>query len=74
LKQGKSPANKRDSGRFHHSFRVIEVRFAGGEIKIYPCVRLVALALGVNPSTVNRWLNGSVSPHPKHMVEMIVQI
>jgi hypothetical protein len=74
LKQGKSPSKKRDSDSFHHRARKVEVSFLGGEVKLFPCVRLVALALEVSPATVNRWLNGSVSPHPKHKIEGIMQV
>jgi hypothetical protein len=74
LKQGKSPPKKKNDGNYYHRAREVEVRFVGGEVEVYSCVRLVAVALNVSATTVNRWLNGSVSPHPKHRVERITQV
>jgi hypothetical protein len=74
LRQGKSPSKKKNDGNYYHRAREVEVRFVGGEVEVYSCVRLVAVALNVSATTVNRWLNGSVSPHPKHRVEGITQV
>jgi hypothetical protein len=46
--------------------RTIEIEFVNGRVGTYSCVKLAALALGVAPTTVSRWISGSNSPQGRH--------
>jgi hypothetical protein len=46
--------------------RTIEIEFVNGRVGTYACVKLAALALGVSPTTVSRWIRGGNSPQGRH--------